>query len=107
MSKRRKHGDEVWLSPNSGFTGESAKFKVRIIADERYNPTYFEPKLGENTSISGCVLECGDEWCGEWPNVEIVDVTDESRRHLVGHHLCHVSECEMHDEPQTEGKVMA
>lgn len=85
MSKRRKIGEVVWLAPNSGFVGESNRLKVTI-----------QPEEGGGYP---CLRDCGDDDCREWLTVWTEpDPKSDGKQHM----LCHVSECEMFDEPQTK-----
>lgn len=78
MSKRRKSGDWVWLMPNSGFVGESHRLKTEIQPEDAPPP---------------CMWDCDDPGCIEWSTLWTEDGGD--GRHM----LCHVSECQMFDEP--------
>jgi len=83
MSKRRQGGEWVWLSSNAGFVGESNRLKVKI-----------QPEDGD---WEPCLLDCGDDDCREWCNCWTEpDSNNGDKRHC----LPHVSECQMHDEPQ-------
>jgi len=82
MSKRHKSGDWVWLVPNSGFVGESNRLKAEIQPEDDPPP---------------CFLECGDDKCAEWSTLWTEEDGDKGR-----HTLCHVSECQMLDEPFRE-----
>ena len=89
MSKRRNAGEWVWLKPNAGFCGESNRLKVEIQPEDDENSKKYGPEK--------CILDCGDPNCREWVNVWTEpDPEDNDERHL----LCHVSECQMCDEPQ-------
>ena len=77
MSKR-KVGDWVWLKPNAGFVGDS-HLAIAQIQDDGNAP---------------CPL-CDDENCVEWSTLHTECDADGQRSML-----CHVSECEMFDEPQ-------
>jgi hypothetical protein len=81
MSKRRKAGEWVWLEPNSGFVGESDRYKAEIQPEE------------EPYSDYPCMLDCGDRECREWATLLTAPV-DGKRFELY-----HVSECQMRDEP--------
>ena len=84
MSKRRKGGDWVWLQIGSGFSGESARLKAEIQPENNPAP---------------CILECDDLDCQEWATLWTEpDPKNDGYRWP----LCHVSECEMFDEPQLE-----
>ena len=84
MSKRRNPGDWVWLAPNSGFVGESDRLKAEI-----------QPE--EEADWSPCMSGCDDPNCREWANLWTEpDPEREGKRHT----LCHVSECQMFDEPR-------
>jgi len=80
MSKRRKPGDKVWLKPMSGFVGESNKYRAEI------QPT-------PESDRAQCLL-CDDPECIEWPN--LFTEPNENKDQFP---LCHVSECQMLDEP--------
>ena len=77
MSQRRRAGERVRLSPNSGFVSDSDRLNAEIQNDG--------PK-GEGW----CLLECGDPDCREWTT--LLTEADGAR-----HMLCLVSECQMHD----------
>ena len=68
----------MWLQPNSGFVGESNKYKAEII--------------GPESEADHCFL-CDDPDCKEWPNLWTEEV--DGKRF----NLCHVSECQMLDDP--------
>ena len=89
MSKRRKPGDWVWLAPNTGFVGESNRLRAQIPTDPKWNGDEWEP----------CLLNCGDPDCREWPNLF---TEPDPRANGKSHCLCHVSECEMFDDPQKD-----
>lgn len=74
----------MWLAPNSGFVGESHRLKAEIIDDGN------EP----------CFL-CDDPECQEWATLH--SAPDENGKRYM---LCHVSECQMFDEPQKPGSVL-
>lgn len=79
MSKRRKAGDIVKRTNNSGFLiGDSPSLIKLLPEDERY--------------IDYCILDCGDVDCREWANCEIVEEGP-----MKGEHLYHISECQMRD----------
>lgn len=96
MSKRRKPGEWVALSPNSGFVGESDRLRAQII------PEKFED------GPDGCMLRldlsdpilkdrpelCHDHACCEWANLW---TEPDAQNGGVRHSLYHVSECQMHD----------
>ena len=85
MSKRRKIGEWVWLKPNSGFVGESARLKAEIMPepDEWYEPCHI----------------CDDPKCRCWNELWTEpDPNHDGKRHP----LCHVSECQMLDERWSE-----
>lgn len=71
----------VWLSPGAGFVGESNRLRVTIMPEECPPP---------------CILDCGDPECREWTDVETEPDADGEQ-----YILCHVSECQMFDEPQS------
>lgn len=80
MSKRRQVGDWVWLSPNSGFIGESNRLRAEI-------------RPGDPAP---CFI-CDDKECKEWSDLWTEpDPLNDNKRHL----LCHVSECQMSDTKQ-------
>jgi hypothetical protein len=86
MSKRRCAGEWVWLRPNAGFVGESNRLKAEIM-----------PEDVDKNAPYPCVLECGDDDCREWVMLHTEpDTKTDGKRHV----LCHISECEMFDEPQ-------
>lgn len=90
MSKRRTAGDVVIKSPNAGFVGEP--LKVRICPetyDPPYPPDYFEP----------CFMDCGDDECREWVNLEVLDVNGNADGYCY-----HVSECQMEDVPEISAR---
>jgi hypothetical protein len=89
MSKRRNAGDWVWLKAGSGFCGESNRLKAEIQPEENWDP---------------CMLGCDDEDCREWPNVWTEPDPDNNNKR---YNMCHVSECEMFDEPQSADKYNA
>jgi hypothetical protein len=92
MSIRRKRGDWVWLGPNTGFVGESDRLKVQIPPDPYADPHDF-------TDWAPCLMDCGDDDCQEWPTLWTEpDPKADGKRHV----LCHVSECQYFDAPQTE-----
>lgn len=77
MSKRRKSGERVWVRPGAAFNASRGEWATIIGGDDHKMP---------------CMLDCGDEMCDEWIDLESDD----------GHPFYHVSECEMYDEPQEE-----
>jgi len=77
MSKRRKIGDRVWLSPGVGF-GQSEGEYATIIDWPSNQPDQLDP----------CMIDCGDPDCTEWN-----DLAND------GKSFYHVSECEMFDAP--------
>jgi len=79
MSVRRKPGEWVWLKPNSGFVGESSRLKAEIRPEDDPPP---------------CLCDCGDDECIEWSTLWTEE--DEGGKRYM---LCHVSECQMLDEP--------
>lgn len=79
MSKRRNAGDWIWLMPNSGFVGESHRLKAEIQPEDDPSP---------------CMFDCDDDKCAEWSTLLTEEDGDRGR-----HTLCHVSECQMLDEP--------
>jgi len=84
MSKRRSAGEWVWLQKYSGFVVESNRLKAEI-----------QPE--EDNDWMPCSF-CDDPECREWSNLWTEpDPQCDGKRHL----LCHVSECQMHDEKQT------
>lgn len=95
MSKRRKAGEWVALSLNSGFVGESDRLRVQIIPEQhgepdgcmvRHDPS--DPILKEFPQL------CCDPACCEWSNV----LTEpDPQNGGIRHGLYHVSECQMHD----------
>lgn len=50
----------------------------------------------EEKDWSPCLLECGDSKCREWSDVFTEEIDGER------YNLCHVSECQMLDEPWKE-----
>jgi hypothetical protein len=83
MSIRRKAGDWVWLAPNSGFVSVSNRLKAQIQPESDFDP-------------APCFL-CEDQKCREWLTLFTEpDPSCNNKRHM----LCHVSECQMFDEPQ-------
>jgi len=82
MSIRRKAGDWVWLKPNTGFVGESNRLRAEI-----------QPEDDEGYP---CYLDCGDDDCREWATLWTEPCPKTGKRYPI----CHVSECEMFDEPQ-------
>ena len=84
MSIRRKEGDWVWLKANCGFTSASNLLKAEIMGDDH---GCLSPCFG----INGC----DDKDCKEWSTLW-TEPDQNGERHM----LCHVSECEMFDEPQ-------
>ena len=85
MSVRRKPGEWVWLKPNSGFVGESSRLKAEIRPEDDPPP---------------CLCDCGDDECIEWSTLWTEE--DEGGKRYM---LCHVSECQMLDEPfRAEGE---
>lgn len=94
MSKRRNAGEWVWLRANAGFTGESNRLKAEI-----------QPE-GPGTAQQGhgdpypCMLDCGDPDCREWLTLF---TEPDPQNNAERFPLCHVSECEMFDEPQKGG----
>jgi len=84
MSKRRKPGDWVWPSPGSGYIKNSNRLRVEI-----------QPE--DEDAFDYCDLDCGDPDCRCWATtLTEPDPEREGYRHM----LTHVSECQMHDEPQ-------
>jgi hypothetical protein len=85
MSKRRKAGDWVWLAAGAGATGESNRLRAQIQSDDDPDPC-------------SCVFaDCDDPNCREWHTLWTEpDPLRDGRRHV----LCHVVECQMHDEKQ-------
>ena len=81
MSKRRKIGDWVWLAPNAGFVGESNRLQAEI--------------RPEPEAVQMPCSMCSDPECREWATLWTEPIKSEKR-----HMLCHVSECQMFDEPQ-------
>lgn len=77
MSRRRNVGEWVWLKPNSGFVGNSHILRAIIFNGEP------EP----------CMI-CNDPECQEWPTL-LTERDERGAKHM----LCHVSECQMLDEP--------
>lgn len=85
MSKRRKIGDWVYLTPGAGMRVESGRLKAEI-------------KQGGSTP---CFL-CDDPDCIEWVELSTEpDWENDGMRHT----LCHVGECEMFDEPQVDPEL--
>jgi hypothetical protein len=86
MSNRRTAGDWVRLRSHTGFVGDSDRLRAEI-----------QPEADGETPPP-CLL-CWDPNCREWTNLLTEpDPQDANRRHL----LCHVSECQMLDSPQTD-----
>jgi len=84
----RKPHDKVWLGPGAGMTGEAARLQVEILPEEF-----------DGRDPLPCMLDCGRPGCREWSTVWTVpDPEANGKRHV----LCHISECEMFDEPQGE-----
>ena len=91
MSKRRSPGDWVWLKPWSGFVMESNRLKAQI------QPELIHEYNGKTiTNWFPCMLDCGDPNCVEWSNLWTEEENGER------YSLCHVSECQMLDEPWKE-----
>ena len=84
VSKRRSVGEQVWLSPCSGFCWHS-----------NHDAVVIQP--AESNELKSCPLDCGDPECREWPDVLTVD----GQRYYY-----HVSECEMFDTYQ-ESRLMS
>ena len=80
MSTRRKPGDWVHLSCNAGFVGESNRLKAEIQPEENPAPCFM----------------CHDPDCIEWATLWTEPDPQNGKRYT----LCHVSECQMFDEPQ-------
>ena len=70
MSKRRKEGDQCWLAARGGCVG-SSKTQQGTIHDRGFP----------------CLLDCGDDHCVEWDNVQVADDA----------WAYHVTECDMFD----------
>lgn len=95
MSKRRSAGDWVWLRSGAGFTDESNRLKVEILANTEENNRLMK-YFG-----APCMLFCGDNECIEFTEVLTEpDPEYDNKRHI----LYHVSECQMFDEQQNEDK---
>lgn len=80
MSKRRKVGDWVWLTPNSMSTSDSFHLYVEIMDDGGW---------------SGCLDNCGDPDCFEWYTLLCEPDPENNERTGVGHY----NECQMLDKP--------
>jgi hypothetical protein len=78
MTKRRKPGDWVRLSPNAGFVGASNRLLAEIQPEDDPEP---------------CCL-CNDPECREWSTLWTEPDPENGGQQWV---LCHVSECEMCD----------
>jgi hypothetical protein len=75
MSKRRNIGDIVMKREGAGFTGSRLRVRIEPIEYAEY-----------------CILDCGDKDCKEYPDLAVLDDSDN-----VAGYVYHVSECEMED----------
>lgn len=78
LGKRRKTGDVVFKRAGAGFSGLAGRGVIAVGS---------EPDL--------CILGCGDPECQEWPDVWALGEDGQPN----GENWCHVSECEMQDDP--------
>lgn len=127
MGTRRKPGDHVWLSCNSGFVGESNRLAVTILEEDPDKPgqrpsmcmmscevmygspggpapepktqAEYETMCAETMDKRGAPHcgSCHDPDCQEWANVQ-TDPDPENNNQT--YCLYHVSECQMFDTKQ-------
>ena len=98
MSKRRKPGEIVRRAAGSGFVGSQEPELVRVPEGKTYEYDVktgpdgnFLPEENLGGEATPCLLGCGDPYCREWANLEIV-----SGPHK-GEFMYHISECQMED----------
>lgn len=93
MSKRRNPGEIVKRRAGSGFVSSEEPNLIRVPSGKAFEFEWQRMDAGWADNPGGeakyCMLSCGDPYCREWANVEIVGAN--------GGFLYHVSECEMMD----------
>ena len=98
MSKRRSPGEIVKRDAGSGFVGSEEPSLVKVPEGRAYEYDMvvgpdgnFTLQINEGGEATPCLMGCGDTYCREWANLEIMNGPHK------GDFMYHISECQMED----------